>query len=142
MAINAFIPQVVIAGPRNGWRPLGLPPPPRLPRALRRERRHAQQRPLGHLRRRHEDQAEIDSPGTRLMAQFYILSFNIMYLKFDYRVAHLVADLGWVHLDFECSIVCSTLPGPMGIRQKRLGKLMEHRNPNHPNPGLQADGPP
>lgn len=65
--------QVVIAGPRTTRRPLGLPPAARLPRALRRERRHAQQRPLGHLRRRHEDQAEVvDPPGTRRMVQLYM----------------------------------------------------------------------
>ena len=39
-----------------------------------------------------------------------------------YRVAHLVADLGWVDLDFECSTVCPILPGLMGIRQMGLGK--------------------
>ena len=29
--------------------------------------------------------------------------------------------LGFVDLDFECSTVCPTLPGLMGIWQKRLG---------------------
>ena len=39
-----------------------------------------------------------------------------------YRVAHLVADLGWVDLDIECSTVCPILPKLMGIWQKRLDK--------------------
>ena len=39
-----------------------------------------------------------------------------------YRVAHLVADLGWVDLDFECSTVCPIMSGLMGIWQKGLSK--------------------
>ena len=39
-----------------------------------------------------------------------------------YRVAHLVADLGWVDLDFECSTVCPIMSGLMGIWQKELSK--------------------
>ena len=38
-----------------------------------------------------------------------------------YRVAHLVVNLGWVDMDFECSTVCPILLGLMGIWQKRLG---------------------
>ena len=30
----------------------------------------------------------------------------------------------------------------MGVWQKQLGKMVEHRNQSHPNPGLRADGPP
>ena len=33
--------------------------------------------------------------------------------------------LGFVDLDFECSTVCPTLLGLMGIWQKQLGKMME-----------------
>ena len=61
---------------------------------------------------------------------------------FIYRVAHLVADLGWLDLDFECSTVCPILPGLMGIWQKGLGKTVEHRNPSQPSPGPRPDGPP
>ena len=35
--------------------------------------------------------------------------------------------LGFVDLDFECSTVCPTLLGLMGIWQKRLGMMVEHR---------------
>ena len=38
-----------------------------------------------------------------------------------YRVAHLVANLGWVDLNFDYSTVCLILPGLMGVWQKRLG---------------------
>ena len=34
----------------------------------------------------------------------------------------MVADLGWVDLDFEFSTVCPILPWLMGIQQKGLGK--------------------
>ena len=50
--------------------------------------------------------------------------------------------LGFVDLDFECSTVCPTLLGPMGIWQKRLGKMVEHRNQSQPNPGLSSLGTP
>ena len=45
-----------------------------------------------------------------------------------YMVSHLFVHRGWVDLDFECSTVCQILPGKMGIRQKRLGKMVEHPN--------------
>ena len=38
-----------------------------------------------------------------------------------YRVAHLVANLGWVDLNFDYSTVCLILPGLMGVWQKWLG---------------------
>ena len=38
-----------------------------------------------------------------------------------YRVAHLVADLGWVNLNFDYSTVCLILPGLVGVWEKRLG---------------------
>ena len=43
--------------------------------------------------------------------------------------------LGFVDLDFECSTVCPTLLGLMGIWQKRLGKMVEQRNQSQSNPG-------
>ena len=42
-------------------------------------------------------------------------------LMFMYRVAHLVANLGWVDLNFDFFTLCLILPGLMGIWQKRLG---------------------
>ena len=51
-----------------------------------------------------------------------------------YRVAHLVADLGWLDLDLEYSTICPILLGWMGIRQKKQGKLVEHKNPSQHNP--------
>ena len=47
---------------------------------------------------------------------------DFVHVDMNYRVAHLVADVGWVDLDFECSTVWPILPGLMGIRQKGLGK--------------------
>ena len=38
-----------------------------------------------------------------------------------YRVVHLVANLGWVDMNFDYSTVCLILPGLMGVWQKRLG---------------------
>ena len=32
--------------------------------------------------------------------------------------------MGWVDLNFECSIVCPILPGLMGIWQKQLDKMV------------------
>ena len=40
---------------------------------------------------------------------------------YTYRVAHLVANLAWVDLNFDYSTVCLVLPGLMGVWQKRLG---------------------
>ena len=40
----------------------------------------------------------------------------------NYRMDHLVADLGLLDLDFECSAVCPTLPRLLGVWQKHLGK--------------------
>ena len=37
-----------------------------------------------------------------------------------YRVTHLLANLGWVDLDFDCSAVCPILLGLVEIWQKRL----------------------
>ena len=50
--------------------------------------------------------------------------------------------LGFVDLDFECSTVFPTLLGLMGIWQKRLGKLVVHRNQSQPKPGLRSLGTP
>ena len=41
--------------------------------------------------------------------------------KYQYRVAHLVVDLGWVQSDFEHCNVCPVLPWLMEIWQKGLG---------------------
>ena len=43
-----------------------------------------------------------------------------------YRESHLVMD--WVELNFECSIVCPIMPGPMGTWQKRLSSWTRWRN--------------
>ena len=43
-----------------------------------------------------------------------------MYLMTIYRVAHLLANLGWVDFYFGCSTLCLVLPGApglMGVRQ-------------------------
>ena len=43
------------------------------------------------------------------------------YTKRDYyKVTHLLLNLGWVDLDFDCSTVCLILLGLVGIWQKRL----------------------
>ena len=50
-----------------------------------------------------------------------ILISHVLILNPLYRVAHLVANLGWVDLNFDYSTVCLILPGLMGVWQKRLG---------------------
>ena len=63
--------------------------------------------------------------------------------RVEYRVAHLVANLGWVDLDFECSTVCKkNLLVLMGTWHKGLGKWVEHRNSSQQNPGPLPDRPP
>ena len=51
----------------------------------------------------------------------YITGPRISSLYTDYKVAHLVANLGWVDLNFDYSTVCLILPGLMGVWQKWLG---------------------
>ena len=43
-----------------------------------------------------------------------------------FRVTHLLANLGWVDLDFGCQTLCLVLPGLMGNWQNWLGKMVEH----------------
>ena len=57
---------------------------------------------------------------------------------------HVVADLCWVDLAFECSTVCPILPGLIGNlseEARQVGKMVEHRYPSQPNPGPRPDGP-
>ena len=61
----------------------------------------------------------------------------------DYRVTHLLANLGWVDLDFDCSTVCPILLGLVWIWQKRLStwaRWWNIPNQSQPNPGLLGDG--
>ena len=44
-----------------------------------------------------------------------------------YRVTHLLANLGWVDLDFDCSTVCPILLGLVGILQKFLSSWARDR---------------
>ena len=46
---------------------------------------------------------------------------KVVFKRRNYRVAHLVVNLGWVDLNFDYSTVCLILPGLMGVWQKRLG---------------------
>ena len=59
-----------------------------------------------------------------------------------YRVYPSELRLGFFYLDLKCSTVFPTLLGLMGVWQKRLGKLVEHRNQSQPNPGLSSIGTP
>ena len=62
-----------------------------------------------------------------------------------YRVTHLLANLGWVDLDFDCSTLCLVLPGLLGNWQNWLSSWARWWNiPNlsPPNPGLPGDGSP
>ena len=43
-----------------------------------------------------------------------------------YRVAHLLANLGWVDHDLNCSTLWLVMPRLMGNWQKWLGKMVEH----------------
>ena len=51
--------------------------------------------------------------------------------------------MGFVDLDFECSTVCPTAwaDGNLAEAARLLGKLVEHRNPGQPNPGLRQGTP-
>ena len=71
--------------------------------------------------------------------------FEMGVRQFRYRVTHLLANLGWVDLDFDSSTVCSILHGLVGIWQKRLSSWARWWNiPNQsqPNPGSPGDGSP
>ena len=71
------------------------------------------------------------------------LSWSIFWLL--YRVTHLLANLGWVDIDFGCSTLCLILPGLMGNWQNWLSSWVRWWNiPNQsqPNPGSPADGSP
>ena len=60
-----------------------------------------------------------------------------------YRVTHLLANLGWVDLDFDCSTVCPILLGLVWIWQKWLStwaRWWNIPNQSQPNPGLLGDG--
>ena len=62
-----------------------------------------------------------------------------------YRVAHLLANLGWVDFDFGCSTLCLVLLGLMGNWQKWLSSWARCWNiidQSHPNQTIPADGPP
>ena len=62
-----------------------------------------------------------------------------------YRVAHLVANLGWVDLNFDYSTVClipAWADGSLSEAAGQLGKTVELPNPSQPNPGSRPDGPP
>ena len=68
----------------------------------------------------------------------------IYHLHIRYRVAHLLANWGWVDFDLGCSILCLVLPGLMGKWQKWLSRWARWCNiPNqslpYPVPGV---GPP
>ena len=57
-----------------------------------------------------------------------------------YRVTQLLANLGWVVLDFGCSTLCRFLPGSMGYWQYWLSSQARWWNiPNQPNPGSPGD---
>ena len=47
-----------------------------------------------------------------------------------YRVTHLLANLGWVDLNFECSIACPIVPGLMGLSSwARWWNIPNHSQP-------------
>ena len=59
-----------------------------------------------------------------------------------YRVAHLLANLGWVDFDFGCSTLCQVLPGLMGKWQNLLSswaRCWNIPNQSQPNPGSPGD---
>ena len=63
--------------------------------------------------------------------------------KLDYRVTHLLANLGWVDFDLGCSTLCLVLPGLMGNWQSWLSSWARWGNiPNQsqPNPGSPGYG--
>ena len=69
-----------------------------------------------HLRYPADDGLHVQGEGDK---HFKLHFLQLSWRK--YRVAHLVADLGWVDLDFDCSTVCPILPGLIRKQQKGLG---------------------
>ena len=62
-----------------------------------------------------------------------------------YRVAHLLANLGWVDFDFGCSTLCLFLPGLMRnwlIWMSRWAVWWNMLNHSQPNPTVRPDAPP
>ena len=63
-------------------------------------------------------------------------------LSVVYRVTHLLANMGWVGLDFGCSTLCLVLPGLMGYWQNWLSswaRCLNIPNQSQPNPDLPGD---
>ena len=71
-------------------------------------------------------------------------------LATSYSVTHLLANLGWVDFDLECSTLCLVLPGSAWANGKLaelaelLGKMVEHPKPKSTQPRFRQDitGPP
>ena len=62
-----------------------------------------------------------------------------------YRVTHLLANLGWVDLDFDCSTVCLILLQLVGIwpeAAEQLARWWNIPNQSQPNTGLPGDWSP
>ena len=56
---------------------------------------------------------------TLLWADKDVLRYSSLHVDQD-RVTHLLANLGWVDLDLDCSTVCPILHGLVGIWQNWL----------------------
>ena len=85
--------------------------------------------------------------GRQCKAIVYVDLVNIVI----YRVANLLASLGW---ELGMILICAVLPwvdGKLAEQAKQVGKIVENPNPkdyrkipyqSQPNPCLSGDGPP
>ena len=59
-----------------------------------------------------------------------------------YRVAHLLANLGWVDHDLNCSTLWLVMPRLMGNGRSGWARWWNIPKQSLPNPGSSGDGPP
>ena len=109
-------------------------------------------RPQSHNHTEHGTAAKMDAISANFLENPYRFGtpsltpepqFQIYFLTLQCTVAHLIADLGWVDLDFECSTICHHPlfclgRGKFGRRDWAAG--LPHTS--QPNLGLRPDGPP
>ena len=85
-----------------------------------------------------EDMTDVSCRQKEPDGEFFTVSVSVNADLQLYRVTHLLADLGWVDLDFGCStgrwavLQC-------GAAQARHGNIP---NPIKPDPGPRGDGSP
>ena len=84
-----------------------------------------------------EDMTDVSCRQKEPDGEFFTVSVSVNADLQLYRVTHLLADLGWVDLDFGCST------GRWAVLQLRCcPSKWNIPNPSQPNPDLRGDGSP